>query len=142
MTQLFPRLTSAATAALVLAAAMSTRPLTAATAEGRQDRAVKNSPKWTKSERLDLIKRAQVWMPTNIPSMDLRLGPHGPEAFQPWQEVTCDYVYKEDLPGTSRKFDCAITKDDVVKVRYGEQNGKVEGEVAATRLLWALGFGA
>jgi hypothetical protein len=46
------------------------------------------------------------------------------------------------LPGTSRKFDCAITKDDVVKVRYGEENGKVEGSVLSTRLLWALGFGA
>ena len=66
----------------------------------------------------------------------------GTDAFQPGQEVTCDYVYDEDLPGTSRKFNCAITKDDVVKVRYGEENGKVEGEVIATRLLWALGFGA
>ena len=74
--------------------------------------------------------------------MDLRLGPQGPEAFQPGQEVTCDYVYDQDLPGTSRKFNCAISKKDVVKVRYGEENGKVEGEVIATRLLWALGFGA
>ena len=77
-----------------------------------------------------------------IPSMDMRLGPQRPDAFQPGQEVTCDYVHDEDLPGTSRKFNCAITKDDVVKVRYGAENGKVEGEVLATRLLWALGFGA
>jgi hypothetical protein len=74
--------------------------------------------------------------------MNLRLGPQGRNAFQPWQEVTCDYVQDEDLPGTSRKFNCAISKDDVVKVRYGAENGKVEGEVLATRLLWALGFGA
>jgi|KBSSwiS6_1023812.scaffolds.fasta_scaffold21514_1 hypothetical protein len=96
----------------------------------------------SKSERRELIKRAQVWAPTDIPSMDLRQGPQGPEAFKPWQEVTCDYVFNDDLPGTSRKFNCAITKGDVVKVRYGEANGKVEGSVAATRLLWALGFGA
>ena len=88
------------------------------------------------------MKRAQVWTPTNIPSMDMRLGPERPDSFQPGQEVTCDYVHEEELPGTSRKFNCAITKDDVVKVRYGEENGKVEGEVLATRLLWALGFGA
>jgi hypothetical protein len=98
--------------------------------------------KWTKSERKELVKRAQVWAPTNIPSMDMRLGPDRPDSFQPGQEVTCDYVHEEALPGTSRKFNCAITKDDVVKVRYGEENGKVEGEVMATRLLWALGFGA
>jgi hypothetical protein len=98
--------------------------------------------KWTKEERRDLLKSAQVWAPTDIPSMNLRLGPEGPQAFRPGQDVTCDYVYDEDLPGTSRKFNCAITKDDVVKVRYGEENGKVEGEVLSTRLLWALGFGA
>ena len=98
--------------------------------------------KWTKEERRDLVKRAQVWAPTDIPSMNLGLGPQGHQAFRPGEDVTCDYVYDEDLPGTSRKFNCAITKDDVVKVRYGEENGKVEGEVLATRLLWALGFGA
>lgn len=98
--------------------------------------------KWTKRERRELVKKAQVWAPTDIPSMDLRLGPQSREAFRPQEEVTCDYVYDENLPGTSRKFNCAITKNDVVKVRYGEENGKVEGEVLATRLLWALGFGA
>jgi hypothetical protein len=115
------------------------------TEKGDKAKSSKNSEskkKWTKDERRDLVKKAQVWAPTNIPSMDLRLGPQGPEAFQPGQEVTCDYVYDRDLPGTSRKFNCAISKKDVVKVRYGEENGKVEGEVIATRLLWALGFGA
>src|SRR5690242_5764723 len=58
----------------------------------------------SKSERRELITRAQVWSPTNIPSMDLRRGPAGPQAFEPWQDVTCDYVADADLPGTSRKF--------------------------------------
>ncbi len=98
--------------------------------------------KITKEERRALIKKAQIWFPTNIPEMDLRLGPQGEGAFQPGEEVTCDYVYDEDLPGTTRKFNCAISKDDVVKVRYGADNGKVEGAVLATRLLWALGYGA
>jgi hypothetical protein len=31
---------------------------------------------------------------------------------------------------------------DVVKVKFGGENGEVYGEVLATRLLWALGFGA
>ena len=29
-----------------------------------------------------------------------------------------------------------------MKVKFGEANGEMYGEVAATRLLWALGFGA
>ena len=40
------------------------------------------------------------------------------------------------------KFWCEVGPDDNVKVKYGESNGEVYGEVAATRLLWALGFGA
>ena len=110
------------------------RDLRQAGEKDKGDKAKSNSDgeskkKWTKDDRRDLVKKAQVWAPTNIPSMDLRLGPQGPEAFQPGQEVACDYVYDEDLPGTSRKFNCAISKNDVVKVRYGEENGKVEGEV-------------
>src|SRR5207247_2355989 len=40
------------------------------------------------------------------------------------------------------KFQCAIAPGDEVKVKYGQANAEVYGEVAATRLLWALGFGA
>jgi hypothetical protein len=96
----------------------------------------------TKDARLAFIRKAQVWMPTNIAEMDLKVGPQEPGAFQPNAMVTCDYVEKATLPGTSQKFDCAISEGDVVKVRYGETNGKVEGAVLASRLLWALGFGA
>ena len=95
----------------------------------------------TPATRLDFIRRAQIWMPTDVPAMNLRVGPQGPGAFAPGAVVTCDYVEKK-MPGTSRKFACAISLDDVVKVRYGPDNGKVEGEVLASRLLWALGFGA
>ena len=35
-----------------------------------------------------------------------------------------------------------IGGDDEVKVKFGGANGEVYGEVLATRLLWALGFGA
>jgi hypothetical protein len=95
----------------------------------------------TPAARLAFIRKAQVWAPTNVPQMDLRAGPRGPGAFQPNERVTCGYV-KATLPGTSRKFDCAVGDGDVVKVRYGAENGKVEGAVLASRLLWALGFGA
>jgi hypothetical protein len=95
----------------------------------------------TKEARLEFIRKAQVWTPTNIPDMNLRTGPQGRGAFQPNEMVTCDYVQAK-LPGTTLKFECAVGESDVVKVRYGAENGKVEASVIATRLLWALGFGA
>lgn len=33
-------------------------------------------------ERLDAIRRAQVWAPTDVPSMDLKTGPKGSGAFE------------------------------------------------------------
>jgi hypothetical protein len=96
----------------------------------------------TKEARLAFIRKAQIWVPTHVAEMDLRAGPQGAGAFQPNEAITCDYVETNSLPGTTQKFECAISKDDVVKVRYGATNGKVQGAVLATRLLWALGFGA
>ncbi len=95
----------------------------------------------TKEARLSLLRRAQVWAPTDVPSMDLRAGPQGTGALPPDADVTCDYVEKK-LTGSSPKFDCALSETDVARVKYGADNGEVEGTVAASRLLWALGFGA
>jgi hypothetical protein len=88
------------------------------------------------------IRKAQIWAPTNVAEMDLRAGPQGAGAFPPNWTVVCDYVEKKALPGITSKFDCAVGKGEVVKVRYGATNGKVQGAALATRLLWALGFGA
>src|ERR1700686_703105 len=43
----------------------------------------------TKEARLDFIRKAQVWAPTNVAAMDLRAGPQGSDAFQPNEMVTC-----------------------------------------------------
>ena len=91
--------------------------------------------------RLAFIRRAHVWTPTEVRAVNIREGPAGPGAFQPGELVVCDYVERR-MSGSSRKFYCAIRPDDVVKVRYGRENGEVEGSVLATRLLWALGFAA
>ena len=95
----------------------------------------------SEKQRLAAIRRAQVWEPTRVASMNIRSGPPEPDAFQPGQLVTCDY---RDKPrsGRSPKFWCALTPDDEVKVKYGAANGEVYAEVAATRLFWALGFPA
>ena len=95
----------------------------------------------TPAERTAAIQRAQVWQPSRVAAMNLRTGPRGKGAFAPGETVTCDYV-DEKLGGTSPKFACALTPDDVVKVKYGLHNGEVYAGVAATRLRWALGFGA
>jgi hypothetical protein len=46
------------------------------------------------------------------------------------------------LTGMTPKFKCDLGKGDEVKVKCGEKNGEVYAEVAASRLLWALGFQA
>ena len=93
------------------------------------------------SERNELIRRAQVWKATDVARMNLSTGPQLKGAFAPGQTVNCDYV-NERLGGHTPKFACAIAPDDKVKVRYGRDNGEIFAGVAATRLMWALGFGA
>jgi len=95
----------------------------------------------TAAERAALIRRAQVWKATDVAAMDIKAGPRLEGAFAPGETVTCDYV-QERFSGKTPKFACAITQGDKVKVRYGRENGEVYAGVAATRLLWTLGFGA
>lgn len=91
--------------------------------------------------RLAAIKRAQVWVATDVATMDIMAGPAGPGGFAPNATVTCDYREKV-MTGRSPKFTCVIPPDDEVKVKFGPDNGEAYAEVAASRLLWALGFGA
>ena len=87
------------------------------------------------------IQRAQVWSPTDVPSMDFRTGLQGPGAFPPDVTVHCNYIDKK-MGGRTPKFACVIPPDDELKVKYGKHNGEVYAEVVAARLFWALGFGA
>src|SRR4051812_33995638 len=96
-----------------------------------------------RSDRLDIIRRAQVWTPTQIASVDIKAGPQDVKAFTPEETVRCEYALKK--VASTPKFYCELDAGpppDIVKVKYNEKNGEVYGEVAATRLLWALGFGA
>jgi hypothetical protein len=90
--------------------------------------------------RLDAIRHAQVWERTDIASMDMKAGPQDVKGWAPEATVTCEYVDKK--VSSTPKFYCSIPPDDEIKVKFGQDNGEVYGEVAATRLLWALGFGA
>jgi hypothetical protein len=91
--------------------------------------------------RVAVVGRARVWTPTRVRSLDLKAGPSGPGAFPLRADVECTYV-DTHLGGKSPKFICRIGDHDEVKVKFGAGNGEVYGEVLATRLLWALGFGA
>lgn len=95
----------------------------------------------TAEQRAAVLRRAEVWHRTNIPSLDLKAGPQGEGAFAPGATVTCDYA-PDKLGGHTPKFACVVNGEEHLKVRYGRDNGEVYAGVAATRLLWALGFGA
>lgn len=129
----YPYVAKAVVAALVGAGLMLASPLVSSSLEIVDHRL-------TEAERLALIRRAHVWVAADVAAMDIRTGP-GQHEFAPNALVQCDFSPKE-FGGRTPKFGCAIGSGDVRKVRYGRANGEVYASVAATRLLWALGFGA
>ena len=94
-------------------------------------------------ERRQIMERARIWQSVNTSSLNLVAGPALSPAQRIGAETTCTFVFPDKpLTGMTPKFQCAIQKDDEVKVKYGEKNGEVYAEVAASRLFWALGFKA
>jgi hypothetical protein len=100
------------------------------------------APHPTREQRREAIRHAKVWSATNVGAMDIKAGPRGAFAFAPGQTVSCDFAPHRHGQGSTLKFDCALPGGREIKVRYGKANGEVYAQVAATRLLWALGFGA
>src|SRR5262245_42695484 len=98
----------------------------------------KNDPS---NYRAAVIARAQVWQPTDIAAMDLKTGPTEPTGFALGETINCSFVH-EKLGGKTPKFACRTADGEQLKVKYGGINGEVYAEVLASRLLWALGFGA
>jgi hypothetical protein len=94
---------------------------------------------FTVEQRLAILSRASIWEARDTPSLDVRTGPPGKGGFAPDEVVACDYV-GQPVTGHSPKFTCAIDKTEHVKVKFGAENGEAYAEVAATRLLWLLGF--
>lgn len=87
------------------------------------------SAAWTL--RVDTLARARVFI-SDEPAGDL------PPADGP--DIECRYDAKT-TSGTTPKFDCELPDGEVVKVKYGN-NSEIPGELAATRLLTAMGFAA
>lgn len=86
-------------------------------------------------ERLDALSRATVWQrPAPIARANFASDPKQP------REIACTFEISQ-LNGTAPKFDCRLPDGDKIRVKYG-RSPEIPSEVASTRLLHALGFGA
>src|SRR5678815_4499020 len=86
------------------------------------------------------LREARVWNPVDAAAADLSANPPDPSGALSQSIVRCKYI-SEPARGTTPKFDCALADGEVVKVKYG-RTGEIHAEIAAARLLTALGFGA
>jgi hypothetical protein len=91
----------------------------------------------------DALRRAQVWVEPAVPIEEAKLGenPTGAGAFRGDQVVSCRFK-PGGVSGSTPKFDCELEGGEKIKVKYGRDNAEVYGEVAASRLIAALGFPA
>jgi hypothetical protein len=87
------------------------------------------------------LASARVWQAPGVPpgKVDFSANTPGPGALDATADVDCEFVLKP-TGGTSPKFYCKLADGDVVKVKYGATNPEVPAEVAASRLMSALGF--
>jgi hypothetical protein len=86
------------------------------------------------------LASARVWHQPATPVGAANLGddPADEESFDT-TAVSCRF-FLHPVNGTTPKFYCALDSGETVKVKYGQSNPELAGEVAATRLLHALGF--
>lgn len=87
-------------------------------------------------ERLDALARAQIWRRPSTPVSRAYLG--SPKDTP--RELTCHFVLSTP-GGTTPKFDCELATGETIRIKYGT-GAEIPSEVATTRLLRTLGFGA
>jgi hypothetical protein len=112
-------------------------------------------------DRLQAIRNASIYSPKPAGEADIRQGPPQDKAELQLHfndKVICDFATPgSQMGGKTAKFGCKITRiesvdgqvqtvndqtkeDEPVKVKFGTDDNEVYAEVAASRLLWALGF--
>ena len=93
--------------------------------------------------RDEALRAARVWRQPEVPvgQADLRENPAGANAIRTTEDVSCRFR-TDPVGGTTPKFNCELPNGEVVKVKYGAANAEIHAEVAASRLVGALGFGA
>jgi hypothetical protein len=90
--------------------------------------------------RDDALRRAKLWRPADPSTVNFANNPPDPRGTLSTPVVRCQFIPRP-AHGTTPKFDCVLPDGEVVKVKYGH-TGEIHAELAATRLLTALGFGA
>jgi hypothetical protein len=96
--------------------------------------------KVSESDRVDALRRAQVWREPRDRSIAALVSTPDPDGSFTASPLECRYQ-AEQAHGTTPKFDCVLATGEVVKVKYGLTRER-QAEVAASRLLARLGFGA
>jgi hypothetical protein len=81
-----------------------------------------------------------VWHAVNAATADLSSNPPDPTNALSGDPVRCRYR-PTTAHGSTAKFECVLPDGELVRVKYGH-TGEIHAELAATRLLTALGFGA
>jgi len=87
------------------------------------------------------LASARVWQSPALPIAEADLALNPPGGLGPDDEVSCRFNPKK-VGGTTPKFNCDLPGGETIKVKYGRGNPELNAEVAATRLLVALGFHA
>ena len=90
--------------------------------------------RWTVEAQRDALRRAVIWQPPSVPIESADLGTT-PNPFP--REIACRFLV-DTLNGLTPKFECETADGEKLKVKYS--GAEPYGEVAATRLLRALGF--
>lgn len=115
---------------------------------------------YTARDRLQAIRNASIYAAVPVGNADIIQGP--PQDARQFQlhfndKVICDFDKPgSQMGGKTPKFACKITRvesaggqvqilndgmnEEPVKVKFGSDDNEVYAEVAASRLLWALGF--
>ena len=101
----------------------------------KSDAKAKRAKTISSPERVDALSRATVWQaPPPIAKANFATDPKQP------REISCTFEIAQ-MNGTAPKFDCRLPNGDKLRVKYG-RTPEIPGELASTRLLHALGFGA
>jgi hypothetical protein len=92
--------------------------------------------------RKDALAHARLWTKPERRIQKIDLAHNPPAAFlaPSRDEAVCKFIVKE-IAGSTPKFFCVFDGGQVLKVKYG-RDAEIHAEVAASRLLHALGAGA
>jgi hypothetical protein len=87
------------------------------------------------------LASARVWSAPAVPiaDADLSVNPGGPGHIDTNSVVECRFS-TDAVTGTTPKFYCELPNGERLKIKYGATNPELPAEVAASRLLTALGF--